>query len=152
MKDAALDFTAAGLKKAGFDGFTTFAALLDGELERVPCEAGAYVVIRPSSAPRSFLESSCGGHFKGRNPTESASSLVGKWINDCAVLYIARPIERALNARSTIDSASMRSSEAARRSDIGAAATSGSSLTLPTSSLHGGLQGQGRPAPMSRLS
>jgi hypothetical protein len=90
VEDAPLDFTLSGLQKAGFDGFTTFAALLDGELERVPREAGAYVVVRPSSGAPSFLDTSCGGHFKGRNPAQSAEILESKWINECAVLYIGK--------------------------------------------------------------
>jgi hypothetical protein len=90
VEDAALDFTADGLKQAGFDGFTTFAALLGGELERVPREAGAYVVIRSSPTPPSFLETSCGGHFKGRNPTATAETPGSKWINECSVLYIGK--------------------------------------------------------------
>lgn len=99
VKDAALDFTADGLRKAGFDGFTTFAAFLDGELERVPKEAGAYVVVRTSPTPPSFLETSCGGHFKRRDPSASAEILEGKWIDECPVLYIGKA-DRSSSRRS----------------------------------------------------
>ena len=90
MADDDLDFTDESLRNAGFDGFTTFAALLDDRLESVPSQAGAYVVIRASGASPRFLDTSCGGHFKGRDPAVSRQTLVEKWIDDCAVIYIGK--------------------------------------------------------------
>ncbi|MFL5953424.1 MAG: hypothetical protein ACJ76I_04855 [Gaiellaceae bacterium] len=94
-----LDFTIDGLRSAGFGGFTTFADLLDGQLQNVPCEPGTYVVIRASDASPTFLDTSCGGHFKGRDPAVRREILMGKWNESCALLYIGKA-DRSTRRRS----------------------------------------------------
>lgn len=83
-------FSADALRDAGFSGFVTFAALLDGELTSVPRAPGIYVVLRVNTAPPQFLERSGGGHFKGRDPSEPLEVLHAKWVEGCSVLYIGK--------------------------------------------------------------
>jgi hypothetical protein len=83
-------FTVESLKKEGFSGFVTFAALLNGELSRVPTGPGVYVAIRTSRTTPGFSQTSCGGHFKGGDPTVVLAVLRAKWVDDCAVLYIGK--------------------------------------------------------------
>jgi len=83
-------FTADALRKAGFSGFATFAALLDEDLGTVPRAPGIYLVVRTRTDAPTFLDTSCGGHFKGRDPSELPDVLRAKWIEDCSVLYIGK--------------------------------------------------------------
>lgn len=83
-------FTPEGMKAAGFAGFTTFAALLDGQLAEVPRVPGAYVVLRTSEGAPQFTVTSSGGHFKGRDPAVAEAVLRNKWIDGCLVVYIGK--------------------------------------------------------------
>jgi hypothetical protein len=74
----------------GFDGFVSFDALRNGALAEVPTSGGAYVVLRLSKDDPSFLDASCGGHFKGKDPTEVAHVLQAKWVSDTPVVYIGK--------------------------------------------------------------
>lgn len=90
VADGAGLFTPEGLKAAGFTGFTTFAELLDGQLDEAPRVPGAYVVIRASQEAPRFTAKSCGGHFKGRDPTVAETILRSKWVEGCPVVYIGK--------------------------------------------------------------
>jgi hypothetical protein len=83
-------FSAEALRAAGFEGFVTFAALLDGELGSVPRAPGVYVVLRMGSGTPTFLDTSCGGHFKCRDPSELPDVLRTKWIENCSAVYIGK--------------------------------------------------------------
>ena len=82
--------TIDALRGEGFNGFLTFEELrLDASA--VPSSAGgAYVVVRQSTEAPGFLEESCGGHFKGRNPTEIVDVLERKWVPDAQIVYIGK--------------------------------------------------------------
>jgi hypothetical protein len=82
--------TAQALESSGFHGFTRFQDLRDGALSTVPQTEGAYVVLRRSAAPPAFLTESCGGHFKGKNPTVSTAVLEANWVDDAQVVYVGR--------------------------------------------------------------
>ena len=56
------------LRNEAFDGFVTFEEVRDNA-NAVPSSGGIYVVTRRAAHPPTFLTESCGGHFKGRNPT-----------------------------------------------------------------------------------
>jgi hypothetical protein len=74
----------------GFDGFVSFDALRDGALAEVPTKAGVYVVLRLSKDDPTLLDESCGGHFKGKNPTELVGVLEAKWVAGTPVIYIGK--------------------------------------------------------------
>lgn len=74
----------------GFDGFLSFAELRNGGPSDVPAENGVYLVMRRSKEEPAFLEESCGGHFKGKNPTELVDVLKAKWVPGTPVVYIGK--------------------------------------------------------------
>lgn len=84
-----LDFTEAGLRQVGFDGFVSFASLLDDGLRRVPCDPGVYAVVSNGDVPR-FAQDSSGGEFKGRDPSVPISELQHRWLSGSAVIYIGK--------------------------------------------------------------
>ena len=59
-------------------------------MNAVPLSGGIYIVTRRCSAPPRFLAESCGGHFKGRNPTQPLDVLDHKWVPDAEVLYVGK--------------------------------------------------------------
>jgi len=81
--------TIDGLRGEAFDGFVTFEQLRK-DANAVPLTGGVYIVARQASDPPAFLAESCGGHFKGRNPTELVDALESKWVPDAEVLYIGK--------------------------------------------------------------
>jgi hypothetical protein len=72
-----------------FDGFVTFEELRD-DASAVPFSGGDYVVVRRAKLPPTFLAESCGGHFRGRNPTELVDVLERKWVDKASVLYVGK--------------------------------------------------------------
>jgi hypothetical protein len=82
--------TAQTLDAAGYRGFTRFQDLRDGGLARVPQAAGAYVVLRRPTSTPSFAAESCGGHFKGKNPTVAIALLQAKWVEEAEVVYVGK--------------------------------------------------------------
>jgi hypothetical protein len=82
-----MEFNRQALQEAGFEGFVPLQRL---DHVSVPAGGGVYVVLRDADQPPRFLESSCGGHFKGRNPAVPVEALTGKWVPSCAVLYIGK--------------------------------------------------------------
>jgi hypothetical protein len=73
----------------GFTDSSTFAELRIGALSRIPDAAGVYMVLGTDAAP-SFVHESCGGHFKGRNPSVPLLVLESKWVDEAPVLYIGK--------------------------------------------------------------
>lgn len=84
------EMTARSLEAAGFRGFMRFGAFRNGGLAQVPQTGGAYVVVRRSRDRPSFDEQSCGGHFKGKNPTVAIGLLEAKWVEDAEVVYVGK--------------------------------------------------------------
>jgi len=66
----------------------TFAALRDGGFSSVPPTPGVYAVF--AAGDPAFAEVSCGGHFKGKDPTVPVATLQAKWISDAEVLYVGK--------------------------------------------------------------
>jgi hypothetical protein len=74
----------------GFAGFVSFHQLRNGALDEVPVKGGVYVVLRMSKDEPAFLDESCGGHFKGKNPTELVEVLRAKWVAGTAAIYVGK--------------------------------------------------------------
>jgi len=72
-----------------FCGFVTFDELRD-RMNAVPLSGGIYVVMRRAAHLPTFLAESCGGHFKGRNPTQLVDVLEHKWVPEAEVLYVGK--------------------------------------------------------------
>jgi hypothetical protein len=79
--------TLQGLRDAGLAGFAPFARLPDAH---VPTHPGVYVVVRDSSEPAVFLESSVAGWFKAKNPSVELNRLTDAWVASAIVLYIGK--------------------------------------------------------------
>jgi hypothetical protein len=84
------EINTARLQAEGFSGFVSFDQLQSGELERVPQGAGIYVVVREDRSRPTFMQSSSGGHFKGRDPTELVEVLDAKWVDGAAIVYVGK--------------------------------------------------------------
>ena len=88
LEGAGLD--AAALRTEGFHGFVSFEQLRSGDLDRVPESGGVYVVVRGMPARPVFLDSSPGGRFKGKDPTELVDVLQAKSVEDADIVYIGK--------------------------------------------------------------
>lgn len=82
-----IEWTAPGLRGAGFQGFVPFVALPES---RVPRGSGIYTVLRLSNAPVAFREQSVAGLFKGKSPNVDIQGLENKWVPGVPVLYIGK--------------------------------------------------------------
>lgn len=78
------------LKAQGFEGFFPIAKLRASKCAEVPKVPGVYCVARDSNPPPSFLPTSPGGHFKGRDPTVPTSTLESGWVPGTVVVYIGK--------------------------------------------------------------
>jgi len=82
-----LQFTRQGLEKAGFVGWVPFAALRGSAC---PASGGVYVITYGADRPIAFAERSCGGWFKGEDPTVTLETLTANWVHDAEVVYIGK--------------------------------------------------------------
>ncbi len=78
------------VRAAGFEGFKVANDLRASKLSEVPSIAGVYMVVRDPARPPAFANKSCGGHFKGKDPSVSTATLGSNWISESAVLYIGK--------------------------------------------------------------
>jgi hypothetical protein len=86
-----VDFNSAeAIRNAGFVGFSSVRDLQQSRCGAVPRESGVYLVLRDAARPHCFSPLSCGGHFKGKDPTVSVSKLEAHWIEQTIVLYIGK--------------------------------------------------------------
>lgn len=81
-------FSEEDLRRRGFEGFVGVRSLPPGAAG-VPRSAGVYAVVRRSTAPPSFLETSVGGHYKGKDPAVPVEQLAEKWV-DSHTVYIGQ--------------------------------------------------------------
>lgn len=82
-----MQFTRLALKQNGFAGWLPFAAIGSSEC---PKTGGVYVVVHDGHATPVFAEKSCGGWFKGRDPSVSQDVLTANWVSGAEVLYIGK--------------------------------------------------------------
>jgi len=80
----------AGLKNNGFEGFERVYQLIKTGCYTIPRQKGIYFVLYDSDYVPRFLETSVGGHFKGRNPTVEIKKLEEKWVDNTNVIYIGQ--------------------------------------------------------------
>lgn len=85
-----MDFTRRALEQAGFAGWVTFAELRSGECPR---SRGVYVLTYDGEELQPFAEKSCGGWFKGRDPSVSEDVLRANWVDGAYVVYIGKANE-----------------------------------------------------------
>lgn len=81
-------FDRSRLTADGFAGWVTFENIRHAD----PCPdvGGVYVVTRTEDCDPCFLDRSCGGWFKDRDPTVSFSVLEANWVPDAEVVYIGK--------------------------------------------------------------
>ena len=84
----ATKFARDALVKDGFEGWVTFEALRSTD----PCPevGGVYVVARADASSPTFVDQSCGGWFKDRDPTVSVCELEANWVSDAEIVYIGK--------------------------------------------------------------
>ena len=79
------------LAAKGFAGFRQIEDICsDGGVDGVPVKAGVYAVLRAEVGEPIFLQSNCGGHFKGQEPTVPIEELKGEWVEGPDLLYLGR--------------------------------------------------------------
>jgi len=72
-------------------GFGGFIPLLETELAgRIPSQPGVYAVLAEGREEPAFAGLSCGGRFKGKDPTVDRSILRSKFVGGCETVYIGR--------------------------------------------------------------
>lgn len=80
-------FGEEALRGRGFTGFTPFRDL---KLDNVPPGPGIYAVLRGTGNDHEVLESSGGGHFKGKNPTADPMTVRLRLDVPSALLYVGK--------------------------------------------------------------
>ena len=84
-----MDFSGAGLKRAGFEGFLSVAQLMDAGARRaIPDGTGVYAVLYTGADPPKLLATSTAGWFKGKDPTLPIEELDARWVGGAPVVYI----------------------------------------------------------------
>lgn len=78
------------IRNMGFMGFSSVRDLQRCRCSAVPREPGVYLVLRDVARLCCFSPLSCGGHFKGKDPTVLVSTLEAHWIEQAIVLYIGK--------------------------------------------------------------
>ncbi|KZF06498.1 MAG: hypothetical protein WBD41_16780 [Rhodococcus sp. (in: high G+C Gram-positive bacteria)] len=79
--------TKSAVELNGFEGWVRFADLPDADVPRAP---GVYVVMRPSAALPTFLETSPAGWHKGMDPTTAVDELARSWVPGEPIVYIGK--------------------------------------------------------------
>ena len=82
-----MHFTRRGLEEAGFGGWVPFADVRGGSC---PSTGGVYVITYSADNPITFAKQSCGGWFKGKDPTVSLAALAANWVDGAEVVYIGK--------------------------------------------------------------
>lgn len=78
------------LRIAGFHGFSTIRDLQTTRCRDVLEAPGVYLIVRPPCHQCSFSLRSCGGRFKGKDPTVPISRLERLWVDSATVIYIGK--------------------------------------------------------------
>lgn len=81
-------FSRSQLEADGFVGWVSFDHMRD--TDPCPTSGGVYVVIRADQSAPCFLDRSCGGWFKDRDPTVPNDQLIKNWVDAAEVVYIGK--------------------------------------------------------------
>ncbi|OYZ14669.1 MAG: hypothetical protein B7Y35_13260 [Sphingomonadales bacterium 28-64-96] len=82
-----MQFDRPSMEAAGFIGWIPFSNV---RTSNCPATGGVYVVTFAGSGHPKFAERSCGGWFKGKDPTVSLQELLLNWVDDAEVVYIGK--------------------------------------------------------------
>lgn len=82
-----VQFTRPSLEAAGFVGWVPFPAI---RASGCPSSGGVYVITYSGDNPATFAERSCGGWFKGKDPTVPNEALAANWVDGAEVVYIGK--------------------------------------------------------------
>ena len=82
-----MEFTRSSLEQAGFVGWVPFPAIRSSAC---PVAGGVYAITYGGTEPIAFAERSCGGWFKGRDPTVPRDALLANWVAGAEVVYIGK--------------------------------------------------------------
>jgi hypothetical protein len=80
-----MEFTRPSLEAVGFVGWVPFPAI---RASACPPTGGVYVITY--SGPADFVERSCGGWFKGKDPTVARDAMRANWVEGADVVYIGK--------------------------------------------------------------
>lgn len=81
-----MDWSVAGLRRLGFEGFVSFPEVA----ARVDDGPGVYVIVRTSAADPTFTATTVGGSLRGRDSSYPLATVEANWISGEAVLYIGK--------------------------------------------------------------
>jgi hypothetical protein len=82
-----MEFTRPSLEAAGFLGWVSFSAI---RASACPSSGGVYVNTYSGGKPHRYAERSCGGWFKGKDPTVPVDALIANWVDSAEVVYIGK--------------------------------------------------------------
>jgi len=82
-----MQFGRMALEREGFVGWRSFATLRESPC---PTTGGVYVVVKEGGEPEGFAERSCGGWFKGKDPSVGVEALAANWVAEADVVYIGK--------------------------------------------------------------
>ena len=82
-----MEFTRFSLERTGFVGWVPFTAI---RASACPSTGGVYVIKHDAAEPVIFAERSCGGWFKGRDPSVSRDALIANWVPGAEIVYIGK--------------------------------------------------------------
>lgn len=80
-----MEFTRPSLEAVGFVGWVPFPAI---RASACPSTGGVYVITY--RGPADFVERSCGGWFKGKDPTVARDAMRANWVEGADVVYIGK--------------------------------------------------------------
>lgn len=80
-------FTASALREAAFEGWVPFDEL---RTSSCPATGGVYVVTYGGDQSNQYSDQSCGGWFKGKDPSVSEDALAANWVVGAEVVYIGK--------------------------------------------------------------
>ncbi len=83
-----MEFSRQSLTEAGFAGWLPFSEARGHP--SCPRTGGVYVVYYDASDLPDFAKQSCGGWFKGRDPSVSVDALLANWVSGANIVYIGK--------------------------------------------------------------
>src|SRR5262249_32888789 len=98
MLSRSSDWSEAGLKRAGFEGWVALAACPSALSQIASTAGGVYVVYRTAPSQPVYLQRNPAGTFRG-DPTVPVASLEANWVAGARVVYIGKANHGRLRQR-----------------------------------------------------